>query len=127
MCGLHEHHDSIHTDNRFSFAEATIPGVKRYRTSMKDVRNAVDEMFRGVLPSINRAIDRTTLADGSLDNRQRNRLLREVGELVQGLFVAEGRFAFRDDGVTARTPFAQLLNEFYVRVVMEAIFQQRRS
>jgi hypothetical protein len=51
--------------------------------------------------------------------------LREVGELVQGLFVAEGRFAFADDGVTARTPFAQLLNTFYVRVVMEAIYGAR--
>ena len=123
MCGLHEHH--TYDDKHIFLPEALIPGVKRYRTSLKDVTNAVDAMFQSALVSIHRAIDRVTLADGTLDNRQRNRLLRDVGETVQGLFVAEGRFAFRDDGVTARTPFAQVLNEFYVRVVLEAIWQQR--
>lgn len=126
MCNGHKHsHHELFTDNHFFFGEATISGVRKYRTSMKQVRNDVDMMFRSVLPLINRAIDAVTLPDGSLDTRQRNRLLREVGELVQGLFVADGRFAFADDGVTPRTDFAQLLNIFYVRVVLEAVYQQR--
>lgn len=109
------------------FIEATIPGVKAYRVSMKDVQKAVGEMFQAILPAVNRSVLSAGLADEdrTLDNRQRDRVLREVGELVQGLFVADGRFAFASDGVTARTPYAQLLNTFYVRVVMEAVYGQR--
>jgi hypothetical protein len=108
------------------FLEATIPNTKAYRTSMRDVRSAVDLMFRSILPQINRGLSTASLNDENrtLDTRQRDRVLREVGELVQGLFVAEGRFAFEADGVTARSPFAQLLNGFYVRVTMEAVYGQ---
>lgn len=119
---------SEHIDYSAPFiAEATIPGVKAYRVSMKDVRIAVGTMFESILPQINRSLRTAALPDekGSLDTRHRDRVLREVGELVQSLFVAEGRFAFADDGVTARSPFAQLLNTFYVRVVMEAVYGQR--
>jgi hypothetical protein len=108
------------------FLEATIPNTKAYRSSMKDVRSAVDLMFRSILPQINRSLSTASLNDDNktLDTRHRDRVLREVGELVQGLFVADGRFAFASDGVTARSPFAQLLNTFYVRVTMEAVYGQ---
>lgn len=118
----------IHTfDLNRIFVEATIPNTKAYRTSMKDVRTAVDLMFRSILPQANRTIAAAAQRDenGTLDTRHKDRVLREVGELVQRLFVADGRFAFADDGVTARSPFAQLLNTFYVRVVMEAVYGQR--
>lgn len=122
MC---QHCETI--DYKQPFIEATIPGVKSYRTSMRDVRIAVGDMFESILPQINRSLRTAALSDekGTLDTRHRDRVLREVGELVQGLFVADGRFAFADDGVTARSPFAQLLNTFYVRVVMEAVYGQR--
>ena len=109
------------------FVEVTIPGVQTYRTSMKDVQTAVGAMFESIIPAINRSVMSAGQFDEerTLDSNQRDRVLREVGELVQGLFVAEGRFAFADDGVTARTPYAQLLNNFYVRVTMEAVYAQR--
>lgn len=121
MCNTHT------IDFNAPFIEATIPGVKQYRTSMKQVKEAVGLMFQGVLPQIFRIVQSAALRDenGTLDTRHKDRVLREVGELVQGLFVADGRFAFADDGVTARTPFAQLLNGFYVRVTIEAVQQQR--
>jgi hypothetical protein len=113
-------------NHQHPFIEATIPGVKAYRTSMRDVKDAVDLMFRSILPQVNRALQSAALSDEkrTLDSRQKDRVLREIGELVQSLFVADGRFAFADDGVTARSPFAQLLNSFYVRVVMEAVYGQ---
>jgi hypothetical protein len=109
------------------FVEATIPGIKQYHTSLRDVQTAIGQMFESILPSVNRSLMSATLPDENrtLDIRQRDRVLREVGELVQGLFVADGRFAFADDGVTARTQYAQLLNTFYVRVVMEAVYSAR--
>lgn len=121
MCEAHT------IDYNAPFVEATIPGVKQYRTSMKQVKEAIGLMFQGVLPQIFRIVQSAALRDenGTLDTRHKDRVLREVGELVQGLFVADGRFAFADDGVTARTPFAQLLNGFYVRVTVEAVQQQR--
>jgi hypothetical protein len=93
---------------------------------MKDVRSAVDLMFSSILPQVNRSIAAAGMSDENrtLDTRHRDRVLREVGELVQGLFVADGRFAFAADGVTARSRFAQLLNTFYVRVTMEAVYGQ---
>jgi hypothetical protein len=119
-----QHHEAI--DYSRPFLEGTIPNTKAYRTSMKQVREAVSEMFETILPQVNRSIAAASMNDENrtLDIRHRDRVLREVGELVQGLFVADGRFAFAADGVTARSPFAQLLNTFYVRVTIEAVYSQ---
>ena len=123
MCGK----INLSDNHIFVFSEATIPGVRQYRTSMKQVREAVTAMFQSIIPRVRQSVLSAAMRDeeGTLNRNQQNRVLREVGQLVEGLFVAEGRFAFADDGVTARTPFAQLLNEFYVRVVMEAIYGAR--
>lgn len=123
MCETH----TFDLNRIFVFSEATIPGVQQYRLSMKDVQEAVGVMFQSIIPAINRSVMSAGQLDDerTLDKNQRDRVLREVGELVQGLFVADGRFAFADDGVTARTPYAQILNTFYVRVVMEAVYGAR--
>ena len=108
-------------------AELKAPAViKQYRASMKDVKLAVGKMFKGVLPTLQSYINSATDADGKLNPARRNETARQAGEAVHRLFVGtDGRNAFAQDGVTAISPFAQLLNEFYVRVTMEAIYTQR--
>jgi hypothetical protein len=101
-------------------------GVKQFRTSMKDLRSSVERMFRGVLPQIQMLINGATDTDGNLIYSQRQRVAQQAGELVHRLFVGtDGRSAFAQDGVTAIAQYPQILNEYYVRVVMEAIYAQR--
>lgn len=107
-------------------SEATTPGVKQYRTSMKDVRRAVQEMFESIIPQITGVVQTASDRDGNLIASRRNATAQRAGELVQSLFVRNGRQSFSNqDGVTAVTPFAALLNNFYVRVTLEAIYNQR--
>src|SRR5690606_26444319 len=62
---------------------------------------------------------------GELIFSQRARVAWQASDLVMGLFATPDGRVFDDDGVTALTPFGQMLNEFYVRVVLEAIYTQR--
>lgn len=106
------------------FVEATVPGVKRYRTSMKDVREGVQRLFEAILPDIQQVILSAADRDGTLRPERRNDTQRRVGDIVEQMLVGPGqgrRSAFADDGVTARSPFAQFLNEMYVRVTVEAV------
>ena len=100
--------------------------IKAYRASMKEVRQEVVKMFRGVLPTLQVLINGATDSEGKLVFSQRQRVAQQAGNLIHSLFVGpDGRNAFAQDGVTALSPFAQILNSFYVRVTMEAIYAQR--
>lgn len=122
----HHHHEETWSPDDVFVSEGTIPGTKKYRTSMKDVIRRTDDLFRSVIPIIQGHVLRASDAEGNLRDSYREQTMRSVGETVQGLFVAsDGRSSFAADGVTAISPYAQMLNELYVRVVMEAIYGMR--
>ncbi|MEO1287280.1 MAG: hypothetical protein AAFV93_05895 [Chloroflexota bacterium] len=116
---------SIDPSQIFVAELSKIPGVRKYRTSMADVIKACDEMFQSIMPRLQNMVLSASDTDGNLQFSQRARLVRQAGELVGGLFTTPDGRAFADDGVTALSPFAELLNSFYVRVVLEAIYAQR--
>lgn len=101
-------------------------GVKQYRASMKAVKVAVSDMFKSALPAIQTLINGATDREGKLIFSQRERVAQQAGEIIHRLFVGrDGRNAFASDGVTAQAAFPQLLNQFYVRVTLEAVYAQR--
>jgi hypothetical protein len=100
-------------------------GVKAYRASMKAVREDVQAMFRATMPTIQSLINGATDFEGNLVFSQRSRVATQVGNLIHSLFVGpDGRNAFAQDGVTAISKYSSILNEYYVRVTMEAIYAQ---
>lgn len=122
MCNQVEH---IDPELIFTSEIGKIPGVKQYRTSMADVIKSVQSMFESIIPNIQGMVLAASDAEGNLIFSQRPNIVRQASDLVMGLFATPEGQVFADDGVTALTPFAQLLNELYVRVVMEAIYTQR--
>lgn len=113
-------------DSSMVFGELSkIPGIKKYRTSMADVIKTGDAMFRSIIPRLQSLVISASDADGNLQMSQRPRVVAAASDLVMSLFALPDGRVFAEDGVTALTPFAQMLNEFYVRVVMEAIYTQR--
>jgi hypothetical protein len=99
--------------------------IKQYRASMRDVRKSVTDMFKSVMPTLQAYINSATDSDGNLIFSRRAETARMAGEAVHKLFVADGRNAFAQDGVTALTPYAGILNFYYVRVTLEAVYAQR--
>lgn len=100
--------------------------IKAYRASMKAVRDDVGKMFRATLPTIQSIINGATDFEGNLVFSQRNRIATQAGNLIHSLFVgSDGRSAFAQDGVSAQAAYPQILNEYYVRVTLEAIYAQR--
>ena len=82
---MHDHHhEETWSLNDVFVSEKTIPGVKQYRTSMRDVFNRTDEMFKAVIPTIQGIVVRASDGDGNLLANQRDQTMRQVGELVQG-------------------------------------------
>ena len=112
-------------DHTFISELSKIPGAKKYRTSMRDVLQAGDDLFQSIIPQIQSLVLGVADSAGELIFSQRARVARQASDLVMGLFAMPDGRVFDDDGVTALTPFGQMLNEFYVRVVLEAIYTQR--
>jgi hypothetical protein len=101
-------------------------GVKAYRASMKAVRQDVQAMFRATMPTIQSLINGATDFEGNLVFSQRQRIATQVGEVVHKLFVGpDGRSAFAQDGVSALAAYPSILNQYYVRVTLEAVYAQR--
>jgi hypothetical protein len=102
------------------------PTIKAYRASMRDVRKSVGELFKSVMPTLQAYINIATDSEGNLVFSRRAETARLAGEAVHRLFVGQdGRSAFAQDGVSAVSKYSQLLNEFYVRVTLEAVYAQR--
>lgn len=104
---------------------SSFAGVKPFQ--LRQIRRDMAAVF---MPSIQRAGDILRGAaspDGTIDPRRTDEVVARVGEVVQRMFVGDNlRSAFGSDGVTPLSPYARILNQWYVRVVFEAIDIQYR-
>ena len=92
------------------------------------VRQLEQDMAGIFLPAAQRIGGLLQAAKGSgttldrLRQERREALLIDTGDIVQALFTAPGtRWVFAEDGVSMLTPFARVLNEWYVRVTYAAV------
>lgn len=95
------------------------------RISVNAIRKDLAATFKPVSQRITGVITQAANADGKLDHltqQQRVTLIDQVGDLVDSIFVRPGtRKAFAQDGVTAASPYAALLNKWYVQITYQAV------
>lgn len=96
------------------------------RSRLKPLAGDVRGAFTPAVDRIRGILLRAADADGVIDPRRDDAVIAQVGEVVMRLFVGEnGRSAYDADGVTPLAPFPELLNRWYVRVVMAEILPHR--
>ena len=89
------------------------------------VRREVDSAFREVADRARGVILRQAGLDGRLSEREAEAIQRQVGEMVQGMFVSfDGRKSY--DGVKPLSRYAQVLNTAYVFAVRESVMVHHR-
>lgn len=102
----------------------TIPNIRRYRTSMKMVRQDLDAELRPVVRDIQTVILFNSLTDGSIPLEREDVILARAGTIVSNFFTAGDNRRSFDANYNGLTPYARLLNRYYVRVALEAVVDQ---
>lgn len=90
----------------------------------RDVRN----LFASVVDDIQRVVLAPGAdADTPIAPSRIPTIQAQTAKIIMGLFVgADGRNAFAEDGVTAVSPYAKLLNKWYVYVVVQQVMAAHR-
>jgi hypothetical protein len=86
------------------------------------LRTALREFYRQMHRNIAGVLLQYAGADGKVALRNQPALRREVGLIVLQMFGGnDGRGAFAEDGETAQSPYARIINEGYVRMVVGVV------
>lgn len=95
------------------------------RISVNNIRKDLAATFKPTSERITGVITQAAGADGTLNHltqQQRVDLIDRVGDLTESIFVRPGtRKAFGQDGVTAVSPYATMLNRWYVNITYQAV------
>lgn len=113
-------------------SEAKVAGIKQFRVTMADFMRQLGDwrsksgIFYTLLRQMREALLQSADSEGNIRDGEQQRLRGRIDALVTRIFVGEdGRNAYGQDGVTPLAPYPALLNEYYVRVVVEAVLAQR--
>ena len=93
-----------------------------YKSELKQLVDDVSTIFAPALRQAQGVLVSFAGRDGTIDVRDLDDVQVAVGQVISRIFVGEnGRSAFAKDGLTALAPFPQLLNEWYVKVTVQAV------
>lgn len=104
----------------------SLNNTKQRATAQAGLRRELTEMFRAMAVDIDTVLQRYERRGADLKKEKTN-LQTDISLVIQRYFVVDdGRTAFAGDGVTALTPYARILNKWYVFAVRSEVMAHYR-
>lgn len=101
---------------------STVANARILPIAQTGFKRDIKALFASIVDDLRGILLRAAEPDGTIPLSRLNRVQAASAEIILRLFVgADGRNAFADDGVSPLSPYARILNKWYVYVVVAQV------